>query len=283
MSTDRHELTLLEHQAGPGAFGLRYISLEKFGDDWNSEPHSHRSGELFWVLRGSGEFLEDGGSHPIGAGDLVFVDALVRHTETSTGTQALEYMVLGLEELALAQGGFRILRPQEYSEEVRSCLANLRREVEQKAPRFERACCCLAELLVLRLLRTAAFAPAQALEEKTASKEAALARRYMDRHFKQPISLDTLAQVTHINKYHLGHMFSREYGISPISYLLSLRIRESQRLLRSTDHSLAQIARFTGFSSPSYFSQSFRRATGMSPAQYRARSRDPENTEGGTP
>ena len=92
------------------------------------------------------------------------------------------------------------------------------------------------------------------------------------------MNLDQLAQIASLNKYHLSHIFTRDYGISPINYLLSLRIRESRMLLRSTDHTLAQIAQLVGFSSPSYFSQSFRKATGISPAQYRKQNprNDPE-------
>lgn len=67
------------------------------------------------------------------------------------------------------------------------------------------------------------------------------------------------------------HAFSREYGVSPINYLISRRIQESRYLLSDTDHSLSQISHMLGFSSPSYFSQSFRKLEGMSPMEYRKR------------
>ena len=76
-----------------------------------------------------------------------------------------------------------------------------------------------------------------------------------------------------MNKYHLSHTFQREYGISPISYLITRRIREGRHMLENTSYSLSQIAQSIGFSSPSYFSQSFRKAAGMSPAEYRKRAR----------
>ncbi len=282
MSSDRFDLTLLDSQKSSFGFSLCYISLSQYGRDWHSVPHGHTCAELFYVLRGNGQFLLDSGAHPIGPGDLVFVDPLVRHTEQGTGEPALEYMVLGIEHITLTDlpenvEGCRILHSQDYSEEIRSCLQNLRRELEQKAPGFETACGHLAELLAIRLMRNHAFAKMQSEPEQNISKECALVRRYIDKHFKEPINLDLLAQVAHLNKYHLSHVFRRECGISPISYLLSLRIRESQRLLRSTDHSLGQIAQLTGFSSPSCFSQSFRRAVGLSSAQYRNQSKNKEN------
>ncbi|MFR5782640.1 MAG: helix-turn-helix transcriptional regulator [Oscillospiraceae bacterium] len=82
-----------------------------------------------------------------------------------------------------------------------------------------------------------------------------------------------LSELVHVNKYYMVHSFTKEYGISPINYLISRRIEESKYLLSDTDHSLSQISHMLGFSSPSYFSQSFRRLEGMSPMEFRRSSR----------
>ena len=67
------------------------------------------------------------------------------------------------------------------------------------------------------------------------------------------------------------------YGTSPINYLLSCRIQESLYLLSKTQMSLSQISGTLGFSSPSYFSQSFRRMQGISPLEYRKQAKDRED------
>ena len=69
-----------------------------------------------------------------------------------------------------------------------------------------------------------------------------------------------------------------EYGISPINYMISCRIDEAKHLLKNGDYSLAVISHTLGFSSPSYFSQTFRKLTNMSPNEYRKTSRRRENT-----
>ena len=93
-------------------------------------------------------------------------------------------------------------------------------------------------------------------------------KRFIE-NFSENITLDKLAEITHVNKYYLSHTFQREYNTSPINYLLNRRITESKALLTSTDFSLTQISEQMGFSSPAYFSQSFRRFTGQSPLEYR--------------
>ena len=72
-----------------------------------------------------------------------------------------------------------------------------------------------------------------------------------------------------MNKFYLSHAFKREYGVSPINYMISRRIDESKYLLAETDLSLSQIAQLLGFSSLSYFSQVFHRTQGISPKEYR--------------
>lgn len=98
-------------------------------------------------------------------------------------------------------------------------------------------------------------------------------RRYIDNHFKEDLTLDHLAEMAHLNKYYLAHSFRKEFGTSPINYLISRRVAESRFLLRETDYSLSLITEILGFSSLSYFSQCFHRAEGMSPTEYRKQNR----------
>ena len=90
---------------------------------------------------------------------------------------------------------------------------------------------------------------------------------------KYHLTLEQLAEEAHMNKYYLSHAFKREYGVSPIHYMIGRRIEESKYLLAETDLSMSQIAQLLGFSSLSYFSQVFRRTQSLSPMEYRQSSR----------
>lgn len=103
-------------------------------------------------------------------------------------------------------------------------------------------------------------------------------KRLIDERYQEPLTLDQLAEAAHVSKYYLSHAFTEDYGISPINYLIARRIEESRSLLKTTDYSISQVAGFTGFSSQSYFSQSFRRLTGMTPGEYRRQTKKAEQT-----
>jgi AraC-like DNA-binding protein len=125
------------------------------------------------------------------------------------------------------------------------------------------------EILIIRLMRNTALAIQAESQVTTGNHQCAAVRRYIDLHFKDSLTLEQLSEEAHINKYYLSHAFKREYGISPINYLISRRINESKYLLTETDLSMSQIAQLLGFSSLSYFSQSFRKTQGVSPMEFR--------------
>lgn len=153
------------------------------------------------------------------------------------------------------------------------CLRLMLQEAETALPDYERACRSLLEVVLIRLNRQRDAALSGETGGARTSRECGLVRRYIDNHFKENLSLDQLARLAHVNKYYLAHAFRKEFGTSPINYLISRRVEESRFLLRETDHSLALIAQMLGFSSSSYFSQCFRRVEGISPTEYRKQNR----------
>ena len=181
--------------------------------------------------------------------------------------------MLGIEGIELAtsensNGQFCILDHVE-SVEISSCLRNILREMELKNTGYEDVCQAYMEILVIRLMRNTALAVPTEPQVISANRQCAAVRRYIDLHFKESLTLEQLAEEAHMNKYYLSHAFKREYGVSPINYMISRRIEESKYLLAETDLSMSQISQLLGFSSLSYFSQVFRRTQSISPKEYR--------------
>ena len=185
----------------------------------------------------------------------------------------MEYVVLGVEglEALTGAGGWSLIHMTGEQEMVSACLRMMTREIREEQAGCAQICRNLLEVILLRLARREDFALSDA--PPSSNRECGQVRRYIDNHFKENLTLDQLAGLVHVSKDHLSHAFQRSYGTSPISYLISRRIQESRFLLTETDHTLSQIARILGFSSLSYFSQSFRRLEGVSPMEYRRRHR----------
>jgi len=252
---------------------LRNVASAKYGGDWHSIPHAHNYTELFYIIDGDGQFQIGDESFMVQAHQLVIVNPDIIHTELSYEAHPLEYIVVGIEGLELSAGDstgsrFCIFSYPKINSTL-TCMQNILREMQNQRPHYQTLCQAYMDILVVQLLRDASLSAQQVPPQPLNNRQCAATRRYIDMHYKEPLTLDLLAAEASINKYYLAHAYKQTYGISPINYMISCRIQEGKRLLAETDLALSQISSILGFSSASYFSQSFRKAEGISPVEYR--------------
>ena len=260
-----------------GTARLLNVASAKYSGNWQCASHTHEYTEIFYIIGGTGRFQIEDQERQVNVNDIIIINPGVPHAELSINAQSLEYIVLGIGGIGLATGKhsgghFCILNHHE-SAEISGCLWNILREMEQKNTGFQDVCQACMEMLVIRLMRSTNLCVPTDPQSGGGNQQCAAVKRYIDLHFKEALTLDQLAEKAHINKYYLSHTFKQEYGISPINYMITRRIVESKYLLTETDLSLTQIAQLLGFSSPSYFSQAFRKTQGISPAEYRKSTR----------
>ena len=92
---------------------------------------------------------------------------------------------------------------------------------------------------------------------------------YIDKHYMEPITLQSMGEALHISPYYLSHVFKQMSGYSPVQYLLRRRIGEAQTLLITTDLSITRIAEMVGYDTQSYFNLQFTKNVGMPPNKFR--------------
>ena len=254
------------------ALRLLYVSKSRFGGDWNSVPHTHSCTEVFYCVSGRGQFNVEGKLLDVMPDDMVIVNPRVQHTELSYQAHPLEYIVLGIEGIEILfdqkDHGYTMLKCSDMREDLLSLTKILLQEIDAQSDGFEMICPDLTEVLLVKIVRLTSVS-LRVTPPPSKSKECAAAKRYIDENYNEAISLDKLADIAHVNKYYLSHSFKKEYGSSPIDYMLKRRITEAKALLSSTDYSLIQIAEQLGFGSPAYFSKCFRKVEGISPSGYR--------------
>lgn len=92
---------------------------------------------------------------------------------------------------------------------------------------------------------------------------------YVETRLDQAITLEHLASEAGLSSYHFARMFRQSVGEAPHQYVLRRRIERARDLLRDPDHSVADIAQATGFSSQAHLTTRFARVTGLTPARFR--------------
>lgn len=93
--------------------------------------------------------------------------------------------------------------------------------------------------------------------------------RLLREDYQRRWTLRELAAAVHLSPSRLGRVFGEAFGKSPIAYLAMLRAERMACLLRTTDASIAAIARQVGWSDADFAARQFRRAIGVTPRHYR--------------
>lgn len=92
---------------------------------------------------------------------------------------------------------------------------------------------------------------------------------FVDFHYMEPLSLESLALKYAVNKNYLSTLFSREVGMPLTEYINLTRVRRSLKLLSSTTLSMQEVAERVGFSDANYYTRTFKKLHGTTPNMYR--------------
>lgn len=100
------------------------------------------------------------------------------------------------------------------------------------------------------------------------------AKEYLTRHFTQDISLMEIADHCHVSPFHFSRIFKTFTTSSPHQFLLTLRLKNAELLLRNTSTPITDIAFSSGFSSIEHFTAAFKKKYHFPPAKFRAEQED---------
>ncbi|KZX59315.1 AraC family transcriptional regulator [Halioglobus sp. HI00S01] len=103
--------------------------------------------------------------------------------------------------------------------------------------------------------------------------ELEMVQAFMLEHIDRAVTLDELAAVANMSKYHFSNRYKALTGYSPIKHLLNMKMEHACNLLDTTDLGIAEIAQQVGYDDQMYFSRLFRKTIGASPRGYRSSTR----------
>lgn len=95
------------------------------------------------------------------------------------------------------------------------------------------------------------------------------ALKYIKEHFRERLTLETVASKVFVNPKYFSHVFKREMGVAFTEYVIGLKIDYACKLLETTNYHAYRISIECGFSDPSYFNRVFCAQMNMTPQTYR--------------
>lgn len=243
---------------------------------WRALPHQHSLHELGLVKAGKCTILLNSREEPFEANEVFFFPSGVAHGFQASSDAGVQFVVVQFSFLppnllqALTNtfpvGHFRLF-PLEAS--IFLDLAHrIQQECAGKLSWGDLQCQALLQELTVLLLRSheRGSLPYLNPEQKEIIERALhILREKAYEHVK-------ITQVAHelgLSPQHFRDLFRRYVGVSPKTYLTALKLQRSKCMLLHAEYSITDIAFKLGFANVQQFSKTFRRNTGMNPAEWR--------------
>ena len=263
------------------------------------QPHLHDFTELVLVIEGSARHDFDGASTPIRTGDCFLVEPGRQHAYLDTnGLRLVNILVrasfmerfypmlsghpgYALLRLCATSRGQRWRHAHLSQEELDTCMCfvdDMAREWRgMQTGRTAMLTGMLLELFV-RLCRLI-YSPGGAVGDQTAPwLEKVLG--HMERHFSENVQMRQLRRIAGMSERSFQRHFKTAVGLTPLRYVLHLRIANACRLLREERRPASEVASLCGITDCAYFSRLFKKLTGVSPIRYARAGRERDSSCG---
>ncbi len=235
-------------------------------------PNGRGDYQLIYIASGKARFFFGDEEHIIPRGNIVifrpgekqmYYYYLSEKTETYwvhfTGYDA-ERM---LSEASLDKNVFFVGESSDYSYIIDQMI----REIHTKRANYGSICALLFRQLVHivdRSLQEGRCAGGDTLNEIDR------AINYFNENYAKEINVEEYAISRHMSVSWFIRNFKSITKMTPLQYIIFLRLNSAKALLRTTDYSVAQIANTVGFDNPLYFSRLFHKHSGVSPLKFRS-------------
>ncbi|MBQ6360362.1 MAG: AraC family transcriptional regulator [Lachnospiraceae bacterium] len=247
--------------------------------DWKQMLHKHDDHcEIIYIESGRGEYIVDQALYSIKAGDIILINSGVAHRQRSDPETPLVSWNLAIQTRKADLLSVNQLLPSDVvpvftagTDEhiIRGLFHQLYSEALNKPAYYESSSLLYAELIRITVSRLSVLGKTKLTHRKHVLPEQV--KRYIDEHYAEKLTLDDIADLFFVNKYHIVHVMKDAYGVSPIDYMVSRRIGEAQNLLNSTSLSIKEISETVGFTDKNHFTRTFKKRVGLSPLEYRNR------------
>lgn len=251
---------------------------------WERVPHFHEDVELLSVKSGRMAYSVNGKIIELNAGDTIFVNANQIHYSLALEDEMARYVISVINPSILKtsvamemQAVMPILsnpnlpyikfwREYENSKaiyEIMLTLPDVRQDAFQVTKRFF----SIWEI-IMRQGQSYGFI-GNDIDVDIHMQSFKKMMYFIQKEYQNKVTLEMIAASGGVSKSLCNKLFKKYVDVSPINYLLELRIKKVTEYLRTTSYSLTEIAELCGFNGASYMAEMFKKLVGKSPLNYR--------------
>jgi AraC-like DNA-binding protein/mannose-6-phosphate isomerase-like protein (cupin superfamily) len=238
------------------------------------EVHWHDYYELGLVLEGQAEHAVNGQPGELAPGSVFLLSPADFHSIRAPRAQPLVMVNAVLHPdlveptlEAVAAGDPRLPWDVAALEPAAAQLRRVREEIVARRPGWEVVVESALASAVVELARACEHDETGDRDEQDGgSAHVRRAVRYVEQHFREPLTLAQVAAVAHLSPHWFSEQFRRATGDTFQSYLRRRRLQFARALLESTHLGVTEVGQAAGFNDPSYFGRAFREQYGVPPS-----------------
>ena len=256
----------------------------------NLRIHYHSLIEVSLILRGKGKYKTKDAVYSIKDGDVFFFRPNEAHCITDVEEDGMELLNLHIAPyylytnfqnslntnyIKILTSGFPLISnkindtlPDDRLAEICSLILATKKEFEEKKSDYVPIVCNYISaifILISRAYNNTRFSQ----KEKQNYQKLIQTMEYIDAHFKENITLDTLSQNVAYSRCYFSSMFKKCMEMSIWDYISIKRIETAITIIKTTDKSILEIALECGFSNTVNFNKIFKKYTNLSPGAFR--------------
>ena len=280
------------------------LHLQEVGSLTAIRPHTSKREKLqsylcFMVEDGEGELVYEGKKYELRSGDVVFIDCRKAYSHSTgmnpnAGLWSLRWChFCGLSMPAIyakycERGGLPVIRGADVSVDLARGADMGRRDDVSCGADVSQYAAILTDIYtlasssdyirdmringklndLLTLLMESSW-HREAHTNAPKKMEISRVKSFLDEHYEEKLSLESVASHFFIDKHYLARLFKEQYGVTLVTYLQQVRITHAKRMLRFTDKSIEEIGLECGIGELNYFSRVFKKLEGVSPSEFR--------------
>jgi len=128
------------------------------------------------------------------------------------------------------------------------------------------------QLMLQLLLYYLECCPAGSITAVRTKEDAPLdkALAFVEENLHRPITVSELAEIAGYHPSYFTKLFQRHMGLPPVQFITRRKTERAVELLTTSSLPVSDVSQALGFGNPFYFSNFFKKQTGMTPSQYRA-------------
>jgi AraC-like DNA-binding protein len=127
----------------------------------------------------------------------------------------------------------------------------------------------LKELLIRLMQTQARKLILESYHKNNSTNRFAFVVEYIKSHIHEDITIDKLSNLCYMSKPNFFRCFKREFGISPVDFIIQERIKAAKKLLKDMNVTISQACYSVGINNLSYFFKLFKRVEGITPNEFR--------------